>query len=236
MEAHLPGTARIFNAHSALWGTMALALKIARHQRRCAHLVCELCGLRGKTIGLQLREDGILDAGVAREPRMEGTQPPAVRGRVASSAAGSAPGCDAVPMAPHGLNLMQAECGAAVRDSGIGDALAGEVIEVPEINGLVAGVRVPLAAGTLPGLAKAVAGELGVEVDVADLLRVLRILGNVVVQIVHFGDVVVERLSQLFAEIGGRRYPWNIPMLVVAPVVEVGSPELSITSYVEKEI
>lgn len=90
---------------------------------------------------------------------------------------------------------MCGKCGAAISYSGVGDSLARKLVEVPEVNWLIIGVRIPLIAGSLPRLAKAVASELGVEVDVTNLLRVLWIFGNVFVKIVHFFDVVIETLS-----------------------------------------
>ena len=166
--------------------------------------------LLGPTVDLQLGEDGVLDGGVAGVSRMKRTHPPAVVGLVAAGPLDAVPGRDrlAVEGVPGLLSGDVAFGGLGVRGALAGD-LPG-VVEVPEVDGVEVGVGVDLVFVCRAGFAEAVAGEAGVDVDVADFGFVFVGFGGGFVEAVDFADAVVEVLAQVFAEVGVDVGPFQV--------------------------
>ena len=77
--------------------------------------------------------------------------------------------------------------------------------------------------------------EARIEVNKARLLCII-LLNSILEKFVDFRHKTVKDGAQLSAEIGGRRYPCNIPCLGVTLGVVVCSKELGVARDIEKKI
>ena len=130
-----------------------------------------------------------------------------------------------------GLGHVAVLVGGIIGVIGVGD----EEIEVPEPDVGVFGILDILIRLRHARLAEAVTAEAGVDVDEAGLFG--EVFGDgVFVEVVDAADEGVDIRSEFDAEVGCRRYPRDVEILVVAPGIVVGAKELRIAGEVEEKI
>ena len=192
----------------------------------------------GEPVGFELVFDGAFDGRVAGVARVEGTQAPAVFGLVPISTT-AAPGGDTATV-ESGFGFLDGD--VAISGGGGGGALPRDlprVVEVPEVDFVEVGLGVDLFFVVGAGFAEAVAGEAGVDVDVADFGFVAVGFGDGFVEVVNFADAVVKGLAEGFAEVGvvvEGVDGWDAPVFVLAPGVVVGAEEAGVACEIEEEV